>query len=118
MPNDQTWPSELDALTAAPENHKLLFENDSVRVLDTRIAPGTTTPLHTHCWPATLYILSSSDFIRRDESGSILLDSRTVDSIPAGSALWSPPLGPHTLENIGSTGIRIIVVELKQAIEQ
>jgi len=116
LPNDQPWPPELDALNAAPENHKLLFENDTVRVLDTRIAPRTTTPLHTHRWPATLYVLSSSDFIRRDERGVILLDSRTMSAIPTGSALWSPPLGPHTLENIGPTEVRIIVVELKHEI--
>ena len=45
-----TWPDSLDALTAAPESHRLLFENDAVRVLETRIAPGETTLLHTHRW--------------------------------------------------------------------
>jgi quercetin dioxygenase-like cupin family protein len=114
LPSDQQWPAELDALIAAPGNHRLLFENDSVRVLETQIAPGSTTPLHTHRWPASLYILSSSDFIRRDGNGNVLLDSRTVSAIPAGTAVWSPSLGPHTLENIGSTEIRVIVVELKQ----
>ena len=39
MPNEP-YSSELDALTAAPENHKLLFENDTVRMLDTVIQPG------------------------------------------------------------------------------
>lgn len=42
------WPEEQDALAAAPLHHKLLFENDQVRVLDTRITPGETTALHTH----------------------------------------------------------------------
>ena len=41
-----TWPDSLDALTAAPESHRLLFENDEVRVLEARIAPGETTGLH------------------------------------------------------------------------
>jgi hypothetical protein len=115
VPNDQPWLPELDALIAAPGNHTLLFENDSVRVLSTTVAPGQITPLHTHCWPATLYVLSWSDFIRRDETGAVLLDSRTVSAVSDGTALWSPPLGPHTLENIGSTELRVFVVELKQA---
>jgi len=111
---NELWPTELDALTAAPENHKLLFENDRVRVLDTFIRPGQTTPLHTHCWPATLYILSAGDFIRCDESGAITLDSRSSQALPTGSALWIPPLPPHTLENVGNTEIHIIAVEIKQ----
>lgn len=114
MPNQQTWPHELDALIAAPDNHRLLFENEDVRVLDTRIAPGQTTPLHTHRWSASLYFLSWSDFIRRDEEGAILLDSRTISAVSAGDARWSPPLGPHTLENIGDTALHVIAVELKR----
>jgi hypothetical protein len=114
MVSNEEWPSELDALTAAPDNHKLLFENDNVRVLETIIQPGQTTPLHTHCWPAALYFLSSSDFLRRDEDGSVTLDSRNSPPPTQGTALWIPPLPPHTLENIGMTEIRIIVVEVKR----
>lgn len=45
MSTDQ-WPAALDALTAAPEQgHALLLENDDVRVVRTRIAPGETTPV-------------------------------------------------------------------------
>ena len=111
---NESWPSELDALTAAPENHELLFENESVRVLDTNIQPGETTPLHTHCWPATLYVLSISDFVRRVENGTVVFDSRNTAALTPGTALWMPPLPPHTLENTGTTVIRIIVVEIKQ----
>jgi mannose-6-phosphate isomerase-like protein (cupin superfamily) len=111
--SNAAWPSELDALAAAPENHKLLFENDSVRVLDTIIQPGQTTPLHTHQWPAAIYAISVGDFIRRDENGSVILDSRNVPSPSPGAALWIPPLPPHTLENIGATDIRFIAIEIK-----
>ena len=54
----------LDALIAAPQHHKLLFENELVRVLDTNIAPGEITKVHTHRYPASLYIITWSDFIR------------------------------------------------------
>jgi hypothetical protein len=112
--NDQSWPPELDALTAAPENHKLLFENDSVRILDTSIAAGQTTPLHTHRWPAALYILNWSDFVRRDEHSQTVLDSRKLTPIAPGCALWTASLVPHTLENIGTSELRVIAVELKK----
>jgi hypothetical protein len=52
------WSDELDALTAAPAHHKLIMENDFVRVLDTYISPGDITPIHTHRNPASLYIIS------------------------------------------------------------
>ena len=87
-----------------------------MRVLDTHIAPGATTPLHTHRWPATLYVVSSDDFVRRDEHGTVLLDTREAGiSLAAGAALWSAPFPPHTLENVGQAEIRIVSVELKQA---
>ena len=109
------WPDELDALVAAPDNHLLMLENDHVRVLDTHIAPGATTPLHTHRWPATLYVVSGDDFVRRDEHGIVLLDTREAEAVGSGPAFWSPPLGPHTLENVGPATIRVVSVELKHA---
>jgi len=113
MSNQQDWPDELDALNAAPHHHALLFENESVRVLDTRVLPGQTVPLHTHRWPSALYILSYSDFVRRDGTGTVIVDSRTLEKIPQGSAAWSMPLPPHTLENVGESELRAISIELK-----
>lgn len=108
------WDETLDAMSAATDNHTLLLENDQVRVLDTIIKPGATVPLHTHKWPSVMYVMSFSDFIRYDEKGEILLDSRELSSKPqVGEALWSAPLPPHTLTNVGSNDLRVISVELK-----
>lgn len=109
------WPEELDALTAAPRHHTLLFENDAVRVLDTRIAPGETVPLHTHRWPSALYLVNWSDFVRRDGAGTVLADSRGSRGAPEGTAFWSGPLPPHTLENVGMGELRVITIEVKGA---
>jgi quercetin dioxygenase-like cupin family protein len=110
---EQEWPEELDALRAAPRHHALLFENEKVRVLDTNIRPGDTVPLHTHRWPSAMYVLSFSDFVRRDAAGNVLIDSRNIRTLPAGSALWSEPLAPHTLENVGERDLHVISVEQK-----
>lgn len=112
MPNQQDWPAELDALNAAPQYHRLLLENELVRVLDTRVPAGQTVPLHTHRWPSVLYVLSWSDFVRRDGEGTVVVDSRILAK-PRESALWSTPLPPHTLENVGQSELRAISVELK-----
>jgi mannose-6-phosphate isomerase-like protein (cupin superfamily) len=108
------WPGSLDALTAAPGYHKVLLENERVRVLDTRIAPGERTPIHTHRWPAVFHVLSWSHFVRYDEQGKMLMDSRTVESLRTPpDVLWSGALPPHSLENVGETDLHVLSIELK-----
>ena len=58
MPGSETFPPELDALVAAPEQHEVLLENARVRVLDTRIPAGSRTPVHTHQWAAVHDVIS------------------------------------------------------------
>ena len=108
------WPLSLDALSAAPGT--LLLENDHVRVLETRIPSGGIVPVHTHCWPSVLYVLSWSDFVRYDAEGTVVLDSRTTGSGGSPpSVAWSEALPPHSLENVGAAEIRVISVEIKQS---
>jgi hypothetical protein len=108
------WPDSLDALRAAPLHHRIMLENDRVRVLDTRIAPGETVPLHTHRWPAVHQIMGWSDFVRRDADGKVTVDTRGQPA-PVGSpaVLWGEPLPPHTLENVGHADLHVVSVELK-----
>jgi len=113
----ETSPDRLDALTAAPETHSLLFENDAVRVIATRIAPGETTALHTHCWPQVMIVDSFSDFVRRDDSGVVMADSRGAPLPQSGAAVWLDALPPHTLENVGDADIRAVGIEIKEAMD-
>ena len=109
------WSEEFDALIADPAHHKLLFENETVRILDTFIPPGSKTEIHTHRWPSTLYVLSWSDFIRYDKDGNTVFDSRNMSPAPAiRTTLRSEPLIPHALDNIGKSDIHIISIEIKQ----
>jgi hypothetical protein len=108
------WPDALDALLAAPAYHALLLENDRVRVLHTHIPPGALVPLHTHRWTAVAYVMSSSDFIRRDHNGQVLFDSRQIPAPPVPVTQWLDPLPPHTVENVGNSEISILLVELKK----
>lgn len=114
--NQPEWSLQdaLDALVTAPDHHKLLLENDRVRVLDTRIPRGERTPIHTHRWSGALYVLSWSNFVRYDEKGNVLVDSRNVAAFQTPpTVLWSAPIPPHSLENVGETDLHIISVELK-----
>jgi hypothetical protein len=113
-PNPWPWPVSLDALVAAPAHHRLLLEDQRVRVVHTRIAPGDIVPLHTHRWGGVAHLLSWSHFIRRDERGEILFDSRLVGEPPKTPCVqWAQPLPPHTVENVGSSEMNIVMIELK-----
>jgi len=107
-------PDSLDAVVAAPDHHSVLLENDRVRVLDARVERGDTVPVHTHRWPGVQYLMSLGDFVRRDADGQLLADSRTMDLPKARPlVLWSEPIPPHTLENVGDCVIHAILIELK-----
>lgn len=72
----------LDAVMAAPNHHKVLLENDQIRVLETLIRPGEETAVHTPVWPGYIYIISWGDFVRYDSEGRVRMDSRQLASAP------------------------------------
>jgi hypothetical protein len=110
---DWPWPDSLDAVIAAPKHHKLVIENDRVRVLDTHIPAGDTVPVHTHRWPAVYFTISGGDFIRRDGEGKLLFDSRANPDPSAPAARFIENLPPHSVENVGATEIHLISFEMK-----
>jgi predicted metal-dependent enzyme (double-stranded beta helix superfamily) len=111
------WPDALDALSAAPGYHQLLFENDRVRVLDVRIAPGHIVPVHTHRWPSVVFVKSAGDFIRRGAKGELLNDSRKAGpSQEAPAIMWLGPIPPHSVENVGASEIHLLTIELKEVV--
>ena len=107
-------PEELDALTSAPNHHKLIYENDKVRVLETHIKPGDTAPVHTHRNPSSYVVISWSPFIRYDADGNVLLDSRTVPEFEKPAiAFWGDSSPPHMLKHIGNSDLHLIATEIK-----
>jgi len=110
------WPYDdaLDALIADGKHHKLVMENEQVRVLETVIPAGAHTAVHTHRWPSVLYMLSVSDFLRYDDRGTVITDSRTIPPRGIGTAVYVPPMPPHSVQNIGASEIRMINVEWKE----
>lgn len=112
------WPDSLDALRAAPNHHRLLFENERVRVLEVRIPPGCFVPVHTHRWASVAYVVSDSDFLRRDADRNLLFDSRTTGpSASTPAAQWLGPMPPHSVENVGDAEIIVILTELKDQVK-
>jgi hypothetical protein len=109
------WPESLDAVVAAPGNHKVLFENEQVRVLDVTVAPGESEPLHAHCRPSVLYVMSEGIYRDYDAAGNVIEEQKVA---PPASAfpvtLWMGPQAPHAVENLDTTPVRLLRVELKK----
>ena len=99
-------PQDLDPLKVAADTHKLVFDNQFVRVLETRVPPGKTEALHQHPRRVVIYL---SDFnTRTTERGGKPQENLRK----AGSVRWSEPI-THQVENIGKTEGHVISVELK-----
>ena len=99
-------PQELDPLKVAADTHKLVFENKFVKVIETRVPPGKTEPMHQHGRRVVVYL---SDFHTRvTEKGG-----KSQDNLRKfGLTRWSEPI-THKVENIGKTEGHVISVELK-----
>ena len=53
-----TWDPQLGAVVAAQDHHKVIFENDKLRVLEVTLEPDDEEPLHHHRWPS-VFVLDS-----------------------------------------------------------
>ncbi len=82
------WPDRMDALLAAPTSHRVLVDNDRVRVLEVVIEPGTREPEHTHRAPSVM-IIDEPARIRYHQGGTLLFDSQGPGPACA-SAGWNP----------------------------
>jgi len=77
--DNSVWDPALDAVTAAPENHKVLFENDGLRVLEVTLESGEEEPVHHHRWPSVFMFDQVQGPIHDfDVDGNILPPNRDV----------------------------------------
>ena len=116
--HDEAPPPELDGPSAAPEHHRIVFETERIRIVETVIRAGDTAPLHTHLVPHVLIVNSGSQFVRRDTSGRTLVDTRDLGpDFTIAPYAWNDGIGPHTLENVGPDDIRTTAIELKDRLD-
>ncbi len=97
---------DLDAVKADPTHHWVEFENDQVRVLRYKIAPGDQTARHSH--PALVNV-----FLTDVNARNTTDDGKTTDvKAKAGDAAWRGPL-THVSKNVGDKPLEGILVEPK-----
>ena len=109
------WPAALDAPTAAPDNHHVVFENERVRVLDVVVAVGGREALHAHCWPSVLYVTFRGKLREWGADGKVI---REVKETPPATAFpltqWLEASPPHSIENLDTQPIHLVRIELKE----
>jgi hypothetical protein len=103
------FPDGYDAVQAAPDSHKVIFENAFVRVLEVTVpASGQTEPMHHHRWPSFFLDWDTggkSPHIRYHQPGGIVRDSPSRDApVQAGhwSVHWMKPEPMHAIESVES----------------
>ena len=108
------WPDALDAVIAAPRSHRVVLENEAVRVLEVTIGPGEREPEHTHRWPSVMLVDRPARI--RYYTGNTLTYT-SPEHPPTQSATkvsWLAPEGPHSVENIDQHLYGAFRVEFKR----
>ena len=98
-----------DVVKVSPATNKVLKENAYVRVVQATFAPGAREPLHTH--PAGWYYVTQPGKLRVTHA-----DGKTeLWDAQLGEAAWMDGEAPHSAENVGTTTLQYVLVEVKGA---
>jgi quercetin dioxygenase-like cupin family protein len=96
-----------DAAVVNAKTIKVKLDNDRARVLEAELQPGDKEQMHSH--PSSIIYVIAGGTIRNHAP-----DGKTTEStLATGAVIYRDPL-THWAENIGTTPIHLIVVELKQ----
>jgi hypothetical protein len=95
-----------DAMSNAREVHTVIFENDSIRVLNIRLPSGYKTAQHWH--PRSMcYVLSGSKMRYTNVDGT----TGEIEITP-GQVIDRPET-EHTAENSGFGEVKLLLIEFK-----
>jgi hypothetical protein len=101
------FPDGYDAVQAAPNSHRVIFENAFVRVLEvTMPPPGKTEPMHHHRWPSFFLDWDTggaSPHVRYHRGDGTVVDQPSQPSpTQAGHWVvqWMKPEPMHAIETI------------------
>jgi len=125
-PQDKSgFPDGYDAVQAAPNSHRVIFENALVRVLEVTVPPpGATEPMHHHRWPS--FFLSwdtggKTPHVRYHRPDGNVQDQPSVDEpVHAGrwGIGWMKPEPMHAIQVVDApkrtpTAPPLLRVEIK-----
>ena len=87
-------------MAVAPDTHKVLIDNDSIRILDVNLPPGSKESAHSQVWPAIL-----------------ILDSPRPDAPPQVrnfESRWQEAHARDTVTATGKAAVHYLEIDLKK----
>jgi hypothetical protein len=102
------------SVSGQPIGERLLLENDRVRVWMDVVAPGAEQPVHTHRTAYLSVMLTDAHAQVVGADGEVRYDVDRAE----GTATWfGPERVPvtHTLRNLGTSEVRVLIVEVLDA---
>lgn len=99
--------ASTDAVIKAPQFHKLVFENEHLRILQAIVAPGEIVPFHSHQWNSIVLTLQGATFTTDD--GNSVSEEECFPSAEYSEGSFKT----YSYQNVGSTQFQAIVFELK-----
>ena len=99
---------DVTKVAGGPETHKVVLDNDQVRMLDVRIPPGQKVAMHSH--PAnTVYYVTDCKIKATGPDGKT-----TVAEPKAGTAVYRGGATKHAVENVGTGECHLVQTELRE----
>jgi predicted metal-dependent enzyme (double-stranded beta helix superfamily) len=113
----QAAPASFDAVAAAPNSHRVLLEDEKLRVLRVEVAPGVTEPIHDHRWPSVMYFEQPQPitYITYKLINGKPVETERFDA-PAfakSQTVRGDPEGLHAVTNRGSAPFVAVRIEFK-----
>ena len=98
-----------DPVKVAGDQYKVITENDSIRVLDVKMAPGAKAAMHSHP-DVTVVVL---------EAGKVKWTRPDGTSTQSGpefkrGAIQSMKAESHSVENLGTSAVHVVLIEYKK----
>jgi hypothetical protein len=108
-------PDSLDSVHAAPKQHKVIYEDDRVRLLQVTILPGEREPLHGHKYPSVFAFDSVQPALNDHTPDGKPLDIKRGllnNEFPACLAMG--PQEPHAAEDVDTFPQHFYRLEFKK----
>lgn len=80
-----SWAEDREAVTAAPKNHRVIYETADLRVLEVTVLPGEREASHHHRWPSVMVVDSRPPYVNYDKDGKVF------QSVVQGAAISRTP---------------------------
>jgi hypothetical protein len=107
-PNKVVPRTALDPLKVDPQDFKLEFDNDQVRVLRLKLGPGQSVPLHEYPLNTVFWFYTDQNVRETSPDGKA-----EVKQHKAGDFVWENGPRKTKLENLNDKPFEAIVVEVK-----